>query len=613
MVLPILIPLNYINGRGHDLDPSAEESSAGAKGQVMGLDTLSFGNVRSSNTKRYTAHLVCAVLVIVWFCYLSFIELSKWGNTRCDSIDKDLQAQNYLVNKFKDTKHKELAKQIEHLLEERSVVLDKFEEAATALARRNPSIRVRQKAEHYGNVLNKLDNTALNMRVELEKAQYRPCPGFMILDGVNHKRRVRCDDCVRMAQSWRNILWQNVGLTWLERMPWIAGASIVLGVMIAFCAMPVSVTAALGQFDNLVRNPQLRSYFQRHETLRSLLVSIAGVLPGLALALMLMFIPPALEYLSLICGATQRCQQAAFVQRFYFVILFIQMFLVVSIASFFTSSFHQYLHNLATLKSARGILNLLSQNLPTAANYFFSCMILQSLAGSANILMQRTPLFWFFVDKLYHYTPRQKWSRRDRTDIVGWGGMFPLYTTLACISLAYSAIAPLISFFAIISFAMLWGAHRYSVMHVKELGSDHGGILYPRAINQTFTGVYVMALCMAGLFLGVRDDTGRQSCVPHGIVMIVALVLTGVFQVAINIRLWAKLKAKCATGRCNSAHHEHLGTLLERSTAWVPATSDKFGVRTKSTYPLNDMAQKWNAEIDQNGRVQIAKLTETVE
>jgi hypothetical protein len=215
--------------------------------------------------------------------------------------------------------------------------------------------------------------------------------------------------------------------------------------------------------------------------------------------------------------------------------LFIQVFLIVSIASFFAASIDALVENFKGLKTFDDVLELLARNLPTAANYFFSYMILQALSTSSATLLQIGALvMWYVIAKILDSTARNKWSRNTKLNEVTWGRLFPIYTNFACIGLVYCVIAPLISIFAIITFALLWMAQRYVMLYVNRFEHDTGGVLYPRAINQTFTGIYFMELCMAGLFFLAEDPTGKNVCTAHGVVMIVVLILTALYQVMLN-------------------------------------------------------------------------------
>lgn len=96
--------------------------------------------------------------------------------------------------------------------------------------------------------------------------------------------------------------------------------------------------------------------------------------------------------------------------------------------------------------------------------------------------------------------------------------------------------------FNIITFSLFWLAYRYNTLYVTKFRFDTGGLLYPRAINQLFTGLYLMQLCLIGLFLLVKDQNivdGKAQgistpCFPQAIIMIVMLVLTLLFQYLLN-------------------------------------------------------------------------------
>jgi hypothetical protein len=120
--------------------------------------------------------------------------------------------------------------------------------------------------------------------------------------------------------------------------------------------------------------------------------------------------------------------------------------------------------------------------------------------------------------------------------IVLLGTFFPVYTNLACIGLIFSIIAPLVMVFNIITFSLFWVAYRYQTLYVSTFKFDTGGLLFPKAINQLFTGIYVMELALIGLFFLVRDSpTGSKIvCLPQGIIMIVCLAFTVLFHLMVN-------------------------------------------------------------------------------
>ncbi|OLN88223.1 Uncharacterized protein RSN1-like protein 1 [Colletotrichum chlorophyti] len=334
--------------------------------------------------------------------------------------------------------------------------------------------------------------------------------------------------------SPKDVIWDNMAMKWWEESIRSGFVTIFIIAMAFFWAVPVAFTASLANIDGLVEQfPWL--HWLKDDSIERVVSAVAGVLPPILLAVLLLVVPLILEQLALFRGVKTGSQKAEFVQRFYFVFLFIQVFLVVSIASFFAASFDVLLSNFERLQTPAEVLNILAKNLPKASNYFFSYMLLQALSVSSGTLLQIWPLItWYLLARIFDSTARAKWKRNTTLSTIAWGQFFPVYTNFACIALIYSVVAPLISLFAILTFGLLWFAQRYSMLYVTRFETDTGGVLYPRAINQTFTGLYVMEACVAGLFFITKDENGDTVCVPHGIVMLVALALTAIYQISLN-------------------------------------------------------------------------------
>ncbi|KAK0111405.1 hypothetical protein ONS95_001767 [Cadophora gregata] len=327
--------------------------------------------------------------------------------------------------------------------------------------------------------------------------------------------------------SPKDVIWDNMSIKWWEA--WFRTAVVfgIVGGMVVLWTFPVAWTASLAQIEGLAAEYPWLNWLNKipHKVLQA----IAGVLPALVLAILLALVPMILQYLASVQGAQTGSEQQRSVQNYYFAFLFVQVFLVVSISG-------GALAALTNVTDITSIPNTLATQLPKAANYFFSYMILQALSTSSGTLLQiATLIMWYLLPKLFDNTARQKWKRNTTLPTVTWGKFFPVYTNFACIALIYSVVSPIIIIFAIITFTLLWIAHRYNMLYVTRFQLDTGGLLYPRAINQTFTGLYVMQLCMFGLFLLVRDENDNASCIPQAIIMILALGFTVLYQYLLNI------------------------------------------------------------------------------
>ena len=93
--------------------------------------------------------------------------------------------------------------------------------------------------------------------------------------------------------------------------------------------------------------------------------------------------------------------------------------------------------------------------------------------------------------------------------------------------------------FNLITFSLFWLVYRYNTLYVTKFRFDTGGLLYPTAINQLFTGLYLMELCLIGLFFLVKDasrngEATGTPCKAQAIIMIIVLVLTVLYQCLLN-------------------------------------------------------------------------------
>ncbi|KAL8913623.1 MAG: hypothetical protein Q9171_001588 [Xanthocarpia ochracea] len=329
-----------------------------------------------------------------------------------------------------------------------------------------------------------------------------------------------------------DVIWDNMSINWWENYARTGGVVIMITALILGWAGPVAFTGILGNLDAISHSVTWLGWVQDlPSTVRGI---ISGVLPAILLALLLALLPIILRFLANVQGNHTGMAVELSVQNYYFTFLFVQVFLVVSISTGFTTTITSLSQNPTNVPA------ILASNLPKSTNYFFSYMLLQALTVSAGALVQLGGLFqWFILAPIMDSTGRQKWKRQTNLNEIHWGTFFPVYTNLAAIGLIYSVISPLIMVFNIVTFSLFWLVYRYNTLYVTKFRFDTGGLLFPKAINQLFTGLYVMELCLIGLFFLVRDaDEKGESvgtpCKGQAIIMIIVLILTVLYQFLLN-------------------------------------------------------------------------------
>lgn len=80
---------------------------------------------------------------------------------------------------------------------------------------------------------------------------------------------------------------------------------------------------------------------------------------------------------------------------------------------------------------------------------------------------------------------------------------------------------------ATIAMFLFYFAWRYNVFFVTDTQIDTRGLIYPRAIKQLFTGLYLAEICLIGLF-------GASVAAGPLVLMVIFLIFTVLFHISLN-------------------------------------------------------------------------------
>ncbi|KAF2485701.1 hypothetical protein BDY17DRAFT_247458 [Neohortaea acidophila] len=323
-----------------------------------------------------------------------------------------------------------------------------------------------------------------------------------------------------------DVLWTNMSITWWETYARTFVVLVIAAALIILYAIPVTFASFLSKLSTFAR---LKPFAWIAQIPTAILSAIQGVLGPAVLGFILTLVPIIFGVLVTHQGVPTGTSRELGIQQWYFAFLFIQVFLVVSITGGIVAFITSFASN------PTGIVSSLANDLPKASNYFFYYLLVQALSTSASSLLQVGSLIgWFILAPLMDSTARAKWARQTTLQDFTWGSFFPPFTNFAVIGLVYSVIAPLILVFMLIIVGLFWIVFRYNVLYVYQFRNDTGGLLFPKAVNQIFVGVYTMELCLIGLFFIARDANDKAACIPQAVIMIVALIFTIAYQVLMN-------------------------------------------------------------------------------
>lgn len=117
-------------------------------------------------------------------------------------------------------------------------------------------------------------------------------------------------------------------------------------------------------------------------------------------------------------------------QKCYFAFQIIQVFLITTLTSAASAAAAQIVQDPTKAES------LLAKNLPTAANFYISYILVQCLGFGASLLVHGSTYFRLHVMQRFTFHPRKLWERWHRLRRVHWGRIFPIYTNLGVIGKA---------------------------------------------------------------------------------------------------------------------------------------------------------------------------------
>lgn len=705
IILPILIPVNVVGGK-------STNTIGGVHYNVTGLDTLAWSNVSPENTSRYWAHLILAVGVIAWVCYLFHHELMHYIVKRQEylgspshrlkassttvlitDIPSELCTNEALMELYDDfpggVRRMWLNRNFEPLVNKdklRKLFEDRLENAETNLIRKVVrQHRKQQKRDGNATALNETSNLERDVTQDVrtnsgfrsggnttEPATQASCESDLQYDlgtkaawtaYVKHKQRasmripnpnhpIACkvpligrffslkvdtiyycrrelarlnreiemeveaaDACPQNGSAFiqfntqkaAHMACQAVADTMPQRMAqrtiemspadinWPAlnrtsqNRALRLVIFVALFILVVFIFGLISFFTGILSRVSTlagsTSWLHWIGTLpRWLLSFIQGTLPPVILVIVLSGPTPIIlrAMTNSTRAATTGSQGERSLQLWYFIFLVFELFIIPTISSGLTSIVQELVHNTASVPE------ILATNLPTAANYYFSFLILQALSISASSILQTIRLLNYYVFGSVN-TPDSVFNKLSFTWRTRIGSNIPWYTTFAVVGLVYSVIAPLMLVFMLITFCLFYTVIKNNILYVIRTGDvDSGGLWFPSAINQTFTGLYFMEICLIGLFFLVRDTHQKVACEAQGIIMAIVFVLTILYQIwlAVNFNGLFKYAPLRLEGEATKTDKEYEMTHLTSNIQEARPGSEETVEANEKTYDV---------------------------
>lgn len=316
--------------------------------------------------------------------------------------------------------------------------------------------------------------------------------------------------------------WKAQKISWWQLRVRAIAVTAFITALVVFWAIPVAFVGLVSNISYLVTYSWL-AWLKKIPS--SILGVVSGLLPSVMLSILMSLVPIIMRLCAKLKGEPSLARVELFTQNAYFVFQVVQVFLVVTVASSASAIVKQI------IQSPTGITGLLAKRLPTVSNFYISYFIVQGLSLASGVLAQVVGFVVFKI--LYKFlagTPRKMYMKWANLSAISWGSTLPVFTNIVVIGITYSCIAPLMMGFATIGLSLFYLAYRYNVLFVTDSQIDTKGLIYPRALQQLLTGVYLAEICLIGLF-------AIAAAIGPLILMIVFLVFTVLYHIQLNAAL----------------------------------------------------------------------------
>lgn len=316
---------------------------------------------------------------------------------------------------------------------------------------------------------------------------------------------------------WNNLIRSNSTVATFEKY----SVTMISIFIIILYVVPVSFIGLISQLPLLTQLiPSMKWIYKLPEEIRD---SVSSFLPAILLSLLTDILLMTFRFLTYYKGKLTGAQLELDLQKWYFVFLFVQQFLVVTILTSVTVLFRQVIEQPASVPI------LLAANLPKAATFFFQYITLKAFAFCGNNFLRIDQLVMHLTwNKIRYITPRQKFYKLTSLPNVKWGNIYPVYSVYASIGLAYSLISPLISVFLIFILSLVLLYYKYALKYIfNHINvSETYGRLYPVALLNLYTGIYCLECCFIGIFFSLKNLDGECPMKVEGFMMSLVLLLT---------------------------------------------------------------------------------------
>ncbi|KAF8947459.1 hypothetical protein BGZ47_009085 [Haplosporangium gracile] len=321
-----------------------------------------------------------------------------------------------------------------------------------------------------------------------------------------------------------DVVWEHLNLDTVTKKVRHIIATAAASALILLWSIPVLFVTGIANLDSLIALLPFLKFL--NDLPKAIVGIIQGILPPLFLAILMALLPIILTAMSRFEGHVRHSTITLAVMKKYYFFLIVNVLLLTSLGNGVIPTLQKL------IKPAGGeiqfspmeVISILASTLPAASTFFITYALLQGLTGPAKELLQIAPLVLnYLFTVVLAKSPRQIWNVQGRLSSVNYGTLFPPQVLMFSVGMLYSTIAPLILPIVAFYFTMFYFVYRHQFLYVYYTPVETGGLAFPVAAKQAFTGIFIFQVTIFGIFL-LKQST--LDVIPHLIILLLLIFAT---------------------------------------------------------------------------------------
>ncbi|XP_077226614.1 hyperosmolality-gated Ca2+ permeable channel 1.2-like isoform X2 [Tasmannia lanceolata] len=378
---------------------------------------------------------------------------------------------------------------------------------------RNPSERPTRKTGFLGLWGNEVDSieyyTSEIDRLAKEEALERDwiksdAKSIMPVAFVSFKTRWGAAVCAQTQQSrnptmwlteWapepRNVYWQNLAIPFVSLSVRRLIIAVAFFFLTFFFMIPIAFVQSLANIEEIEKKVRFLRPIIRVKLIKAF---IAGVLPGIALKIFLIFLPTILMLMSKFEGFISLSSLERRSAARYYLFLLVNVFLGSIITGTAFEQLNTFIH-----QSANTIPKTIGVSIPMKATFFITYIMVDGWAGIAGEILRLKPLVFYHLKNFFLVKTEKDREEAMDPGSIGFDSSEPQIQLYFLLGLVYAVVTPILLPFIVIFFGLAFVVFRHQIINVYNQEYESAAEFWPDVHGRIITAMIISQLLLLGL------------------------------------------------------------------------------------------------------------------